>query len=74
MITAWVLTSEVNEYDQYGEYFEAIWSHKPSLKQIEEYLEKENCDKSIASHILNGGGRKDVEDFWYHLKEIEFYS
>ena len=68
--SVWLLTYEVNEYDQYGEYYAKIWWNKPSLKQVENYLRTQNHDINDAPHILNGGGRKDKEHFWYHLKEI----
>lgn len=66
LTTVWILTSEYNDYDQYGEYFEEVWLHKPS---IEELMEKTHCSKEECHHIRNGGGRIGWEHCWYHLRE-----
>ena len=61
----WVLTKEYNDYDQYGEYFIAVFSEKPHHSQLTE------CEvpRHRLRHVLNGGGRVDYEDEWFHLKE-----
>lgn len=64
----WVLTSEFNDYDQHGEYFEAVYASKPTAEQI---AEKCRIYIEFADHILNGGGRKDKEYSWYWLREEE---
>lgn len=77
----WVLTSEYDNYDQYGEHFEAVWSSKPTVKQLTEYFSgsKEGLyfyDPMTALdfilHVQNGGGRREHEDMWYNLGEVEF--
>lgn len=66
-IAVWVLTREINEYDQYGEYFVACFSEKPS-KQL---LLKAEVPESHLDHLLNnGGGRIGIEDEWYFLREV----
>ena len=62
----WVLTSEYNDYDQHGEYFEAIFIGKPTSKQIQKHC---HVTEQGAVHILNGGGRVKYEDQWYNLRK-----
>lgn len=38
----WVLTTEYNDYDQHGAYFEAVWGTKPTLQQLSSYFAKTN--------------------------------
>lgn len=64
----WILTSAYNEYDQFGEYFEAVFAAKPSIKQIQEICE---CTEDVAKHILAGGGRQGHDYSWYVLAEVE---
>lgn len=74
----WVLTSEHNDYDQYGEYFLAVYKEKPSLKECESILLKhgiidkfqaEEHKTKMAKHLQNGGGRIDSENMWLYLYE-----
>ena len=66
----WVLTEEVNDYDQHGEYFIKVWSHKPSNKELVGYVCGHNWENEEAyEHVLNGGGRRNFEYNWYHLIE-----
>lgn len=52
----WVLTSKINDYNQYGEYFECAFDSKPSIEE----LDKLGYD---GKHLVeNGGGRKNSED------------
>jgi hypothetical protein len=70
---AWILTREINEYDQDGEYFVAVFRSKPSHEILEDIL---NIDpyygKKLIEHILAGGGRRDNEHEWYHLRHVEY--
>jgi hypothetical protein len=73
----WILTYEVNEYDQHGEYFSGVWADKPSLETMKHLLlvhgycsNSEDAEKD-ALHVLNGGGRRDIEHAWFWLREIE---
>lgn len=73
----WVLTREINEYDQDGEYFEAVFVKKPTIKQMAEYLQGKvympDVMRALAlcEHILQGGGRQDSENVWFNLQEVE---
>lgn len=77
--TVWVLTSEYNDYDQHGEYFEAVWENKPSTQQLVEYFKNGNdahysdimAALDFILHIQNGGGRREYEEHWYNLNEVE---
>jgi hypothetical protein len=63
----WVITRSVNDYDQYGDYFECVFDHKPSLEELIHFF----GDKNLAKHVLNGGGRRDFEHTWYFLTEMK---
>lgn len=60
----WILTMEVNAYDQCGEYFVAVYKDKPTHQQLSE----QDVPTNRLRHVLDGGGRKDDEDTWYNLK------
>lgn len=63
----WAITSAMNQYEQYGDYLITVFSHKPSMKEINECL---GGTREFAKWILKGGGRLDFEDEWYYLTEI----
>jgi len=65
--TVWILTEEYNEYDQYGQYFVAVFAKKPNHLQLLAL----GVSNNRLRHILNGGGRKEDEQHWYILKEME---
>ena len=66
--TIWILTSEHNLYDQQGEYYISAWREKPSIAELKRVLK---CNNTEASFLWNdGGGRKDIEDVWYYLREV----
>jgi hypothetical protein len=59
---------ELNEYDQYGEYFVKAFKDKPDSSYL---CYKLDVSIEYANHILNKGGRLNDEDTWYFLKEVE---
>lgn len=64
----WVLTSEVNAYDQAGEYFDGVFSAKPTV----EMLAKKGVGAETAEYLIaTGGGRRKYEDTWYYLREVD---
>ena len=73
----WVLTREINEYDQDGEYFEAVFAKKPTVKKLAEALKGKIHISDImealvlCEHILSCGGRQGVEHTWFNLREVE---
>lgn len=72
---AWILTTEYNDYRQYGEYFIAWFHSFPTKKELWKVLKEEGeSDRSLIPHILEGRGRrepyKQTNENWYHLREI----
>jgi len=67
--TLWLLTTEYNDYDQYGEYFVELYSEFPTYDQLKEA----GVDsKSLERVKTLGGGRSDkMEDQWWHLKRYQ---
>ena len=63
----WVLTTEYNEYDQYGKYFVAVFSEKPHHTQLKEH----GVPRNRLRHVLNGGGRVECEDQWFWLEVLD---
>ena len=69
-MSVWVLTSEVNEYDQFGEYFEHAWPYKPTKEEVEEHVQGKSED--YINWIYSGGGRtRKYEYKWYHFYEVK---
>ena len=65
----WVLTYEVNDYDQHGEYFEAVYGHRPTLEQL---LDVGGMGRSTAKRLVAGvSGREGTEHMWWHLHEFD---
>ncbi len=66
MMNMYVLTREINAYDQDGVYFENVWDHKPSVRELSAFVPKEK-----ALFLLEtGGGRVDLENEWFYLTEV----
>ncbi len=66
--TIWVLTREINEYDQDGEYYVKAFNHKPTHQE----LSSAGVPTTSLRHVLNGGGRTErYEHEWFHLREEE---
>ena len=69
----WVLTREINQYDQDGEYFVAVFAGKPDEPQLASALgcatPLSDAGRHLVEHILKGGGRQSTEDQWYFLRE-----
>jgi hypothetical protein len=61
----WVLTREINQYNQDGEYFVGAWRKKPTHQQLTEV----GVPQDRLSMVLEGGGRVYPEEEWFYLKE-----
>lgn len=48
----WVLTEEVNDYNQYGEYFLAVFKEKPTLEDLMSF----DIPEDYAQSCLDTGG------------------
>ena len=75
----WVLTSEYNDHDQHGEYFEAIFAEQPTLEQLAGYFKgssgmPRDVMEAVAflEKLRKGGGRIETEYCWYNLQFKEF--
>jgi hypothetical protein len=73
----WILTREINAYDQDGEYYVKAWINKPTEQDIKTIFTQE-CGyyywdngkiSSLVQHVLSGGGRREYETEWYYLRE-----
>ena len=80
MNTVWILTREHNDYNQYGDYFVAVYKEKPSFEQLkpavsEWYEPCENSDPKVDNVVGNllrqGGNRINYEYVWFHLNEVD---
>lgn len=61
----WVLTREINQYDQDGEYFVAVFAEKPHHA----LLTACGVPTNRLNHVLKGGGRVRAENEWFYLRE-----
>jgi hypothetical protein len=62
----WVLTREINQYDQDGEYFVGAWNQKPTHQMLTEL----GVPQNRLRKVLDGGGRVYPEEEWFYLKEL----
>ena len=81
----WVVTREINEYNQDGEYFFGVFLAPPSVDELRRLFYTDSYADDIESvddqlrdarekfiaRLLLGGGRVDVEDEWFHLFEYD---
>lgn len=65
----WILTMELNRYEQYGEYFIKAYKNKPTREQL--LVAEDSINENNVDWILAGGGRENIEDIWFKLNEIE---
>jgi hypothetical protein len=68
----WVVTREINEYDQDGAYFVAVYTDMPDFTQLKALLPQET-DTTIGK-LTRGGGREKDEQEWFYLEEVECRS
>ena len=66
MKSVWILTREINQYDQDGEYFVAVFGEKPHHTELTD----KGVPQNRLRHVLNGGGRVLPEYEWFHLREV----
>ena len=83
-LSVWVLTREINDYNQEGAYFEAVFAQKPTAAELVAYFTKrggypQSFTSAMAAldfilHLLEGGGRQATEEVWYNLTEEYFIT
>lgn len=62
-----VLTREINQYDQDGEYFVDVYADYPTREQ----LIKAGVTEEAADYLLKGGnGRMGTEDEWWNIEGV----
>lgn len=66
----WILTREINEYDQDGEYFVDAWENYPSVESL---MKATSCDEEYCIWLQEtGGGRKKYGEWeWFHFRKHE---
>lgn len=63
-----VLTREINQYDQDGEYFVAAFAQWPTREQLIAH----GVSERYVDHTLQFGGRSaEMEDEWFNIEEVE---
>lgn len=71
----WILTREINQYDQDGSYFESVFQDKPSWEQLEEagvYVDSINYTLNNQKDEGSFGGRSErMEDTWWNLDLVD---
>jgi hypothetical protein len=66
-VRIYILTREINAYDQDGEYYVTAFKTSPSITQLRKYMG--NISNEIYDHmIINGGGRLKTEHEWFNLR------
>jgi len=77
----YVLTFELNDYDQHGDYILTVFESLPTLQELSAWFSKHNetprfrdMGEAVAffEHLRQGGGRQDREDMWYSLYFVSF--
>lgn len=69
----YVITYEINQYDQEGEYFYAAFLNEPKLAELSQLFFEKTIDELedeqilFLSHVKSGGGRKHNEHLWYNM-------
>jgi hypothetical protein len=64
----WIVTTEINAYDQEGEYFYSVFTEKPTFQQLKKLI---GADDVTIGRLTRGGGRLGLEHLWYNLHEVE---
>lgn len=65
----WIITSEVNDYNQYGKYFVGAFIDKPTFEQLRNMFPYKS--EEDINHLLTGGGRRGYENDWFNLEQVE---
>lgn len=66
----WILTRAINDYNQDGEYFVAVFKEKPSREQLSAATGAKYDSEVVDNLLWNGGIRLGDEETWYYLSEV----
>ena len=77
-INAYILTMDINEYDQHGEYFLNGWMHNPTDKEIKEAIKNDGYGSMMLQSldmqwIRDNKGRPEPyrnNQAWFNLRKI----
>ncbi len=69
----WIVTGEVNAYEQAGEYFVGAFNKQPGFAELRKLIDNSGDRVSDATigKLTRGGGREGIEDIWYNLHEVK---
>ncbi len=67
----WIVTMDINDYNQYGDYFVAAYLEKPNFSELKSTLTDECLSDATLGKLSRGGGRANAEDKWYNLREYK---
>lgn len=65
----WIVTREISEYEQEGQYFVIAFIEKPSFSDLKNSLGI--LSDVILGKLTKGGGRQGREGEWFYLHEVE---
>lgn len=65
----WIITEEVNDYNQHGRYFYCAFPLRPNKKDLKRVFP--NRDEKFIQNLIDGGGRMGREGHWYFLNKVE---
>ena len=66
-----ILTRELNEYEQDGEYFVAAYKRKPTYEMLEQVINANDVDEVVKYLLEDGGGRIRKEREWWNLHQVK---
>lgn len=74
----WILTREINEYDQDGSYFVAWFEDIDNIQVVldviskyDKYYIKKPFSDEFIENLKNGGGRLGGEYEWFYLRKMD---
>lgn len=63
----YILTKEVGDYNQHGEYFVKAFKKEPTNQELWDL----GVPVNRTRHVLNGGGAWDGAHEWFHLHKVK---
>lgn len=72
MDRVWVLTYEVDTYNQYDEYFVSLFKNKPTKDGLKKAMGKEFHKEELLKELLENHSTSYYSDVAFHLHEEGF--